>query len=70
MRAVIMVSKMKSGSIPGLKGARERCEKIQDPDERRKCLDDVLFDAVEAVGSAVQEMDARGAERMEMMEQR
>jgi len=67
---VIMVSKTRPAGIPGLKGARERCEKMKDPEERRKGLDDVLFDTTEAVGIAVQEMDSRNAERMEMMEQR
>lgn len=70
MLLVTMVSKTKPGGIPGLKNARERCDKVKDPDDRRKCLDDVLFDAVDAVGTTFHEMDARSAERMELMEQR
>ncbi len=65
-----MVSKTRSAGIPGLRAARDKCEQIKDPEDRRKCLDDVLFDAIDAVGAAVQEMDTRSAERVELMEQR
>lgn len=70
MVLVTMVSKTRSSGVTRLKSAREHCDKLKDPEERRKCLDDVLFDTVESIGSAVQEMDARNADRTNLMEQR
>ncbi|MBN2152700.1 MAG: hypothetical protein JW839_14710 [Candidatus Lokiarchaeota archaeon] len=65
-----MVSKTRAAGIPGLKDARERCEAVKDPEDRRRCLDDVLFDTIDTIGTSVKEMDARSAERVELMEQR
>jgi hypothetical protein len=65
-----MVSKTTSSGPPDFKDAREKCEKMKDPDERRKCLDDVLFDAVGNIHDGIQEMSMKNAERISLMEER
>jgi hypothetical protein len=65
-----VVSKTTATGIPDFKNARGKCEKMKDPEDRRKCLDDVLFDAVGAIRDGIQEMNAKNAEHISLMEGR